>query len=133
ASARRLPSGPTTAQPTGTSPMSAARRASRTAFCIQNSSIGLRVYPKNAKFLHPFRQNVKHRYSKKFLPPSSQNRKPVMNDDVRSGSQPVDDIHITNVPQSFRAFAEEVHKRTEKPRTTPLNIAQKLLPAEFNM
>jgi uncharacterized membrane protein len=55
-----------------------------------------------------------------------------MNDDVRSGSQPVDDIHITNVPQSFRAFAEEVHKRTQKPRATPLNIAQKLLPAEFN-
>jgi len=56
-----------------------------------------------------------------------------MNDDVRAGSQPVDDIHITNVPQSFRAFAEEVHKRTQKPRATPLNIAQKLLPAEFNM
>lgn len=57
-----------------------------------------------------------------------------MNDEVRPGSQPVDqDIHITNVPQSFRAFAEEVHKRTEKPRTTPVNIAQKLLPAEFNM
>jgi uncharacterized membrane protein len=56
-----------------------------------------------------------------------------MNDDVRTGTQPVDDIHITNVPQSFRAFAEEVHKRTQKPRATPLNIAQKLLPAEFNM
>ncbi|MGB2752607.1 MAG: DUF2270 domain-containing protein [Pyrinomonadaceae bacterium] len=57
-----------------------------------------------------------------------------MNDEVRPGSQPVDqDIHITNVPQSFRAFAEEVHKRAEKPRTTPVNIAQKLLPAEFNM
>jgi len=55
-----------------------------------------------------------------------------MNDDVRSGSTPID-IHITNVPSSFRAFAEEVHKRTQKPRTTPLNIAQKLLPAEFNM
>ena len=57
-----------------------------------------------------------------------------MNDEVRAGSQPVDtDIHITNVPQSFRAFAEEVHKRSQKPRTTPVNIAQKLLPAEFNM
>ena len=56
-----------------------------------------------------------------------------MNDEVRPGTQPVDDIHITNVPQSFRAFAEEVHKRSEKPRTTPVNIAQKLLPAEFNM
>lgn len=56
-----------------------------------------------------------------------------MNDEVRPGSQPVDqDIHITNVPQSFRAFAEEVHKRAEKPRTTPLTIPQKLAPAEFN-
>lgn len=57
-----------------------------------------------------------------------------MNDEVRAGSRPVDtDIHITNVPQSFRAFAEEVHKRTQKPRSTPVAIAQKLLPAEFNM
>lgn len=56
-----------------------------------------------------------------------------MNDEVRPGTQPVDDIHITNVPQSFRAFAEEVHKRTQKPRSTPVTIAQKLLPAEFNM
>src|SRR6187549_2996097 len=60
--------------------------------------------------------------------------KNAMNDEVSSGSRPVDsDIHITNVPQSFRAFAEEVHKRTQKPRTTPVAIAQKLLPAEFNM
>ncbi len=57
-----------------------------------------------------------------------------MNDEVRAGSRPADtDIHITNVPQSFRAFAEEVHKRSQKPRSTPVAIAQKLLPAEFNM
>jgi len=56
-----------------------------------------------------------------------------MNDEVRPGSQSADDIHITNVPPSFRAFAEEVHKRSQKPRTTPLTIPQKLLPAEFNM
>ena len=57
-----------------------------------------------------------------------------MNDDVRARLQASDpDIHITNVPQSFRAFAEEVHKRTQKPRSTPVTIAQKLLPAEFNM
>jgi uncharacterized membrane protein len=55
-----------------------------------------------------------------------------MNDEVRSGTQ-ADDIHITNVPQSFRAFAEEVHKRAQKPRTSPVSIPQKLLPAEFNM
>ena len=55
-----------------------------------------------------------------------------MNDEVRSGTQ-ADDIHITNVPQSFRAFAEEVHKRAQKPRTSPLTLPQKLLPAEFNM
>src|SRR5439155_27350152 len=56
-----------------------------------------------------------------------------MNEEVRSGTQSVDDIHITNVPQSFRAFAEEVHKRTQKPKASPVAIAQKLLPAEFNM
>ncbi len=57
-----------------------------------------------------------------------------MNDEVRSGTQPVDsDIHITNVPPSFRAFAEEVHKRSQTPKTTPSTIPQKLLPAEFNM
>ncbi|MFN0279017.1 MAG: DUF2270 domain-containing protein [Pyrinomonadaceae bacterium] len=57
-----------------------------------------------------------------------------MNDDVRARLQTSDpDIHITNVPQSFRAFAEEVHKRAQKPRSTPVTIAQKLLPAEFNM
>lgn len=54
-----------------------------------------------------------------------------MKDDVRPVTAE-DEIHITNVPQSFRAFAEEVHKRTQKPRTTPLTIAQKLAPAEFN-
>lgn len=56
-----------------------------------------------------------------------------MNDEVRRGAQAVDsDIHITSVPQSFRAFAEEVQKRHQKPTTTPLAIAQKLQPAEFN-
>lgn len=56
-----------------------------------------------------------------------------MNDEVRTGRAPVEsDIHITNVPSSFRAFAEEVHKRHQKPRTTPLTIPQKLQPAEFN-
>ncbi|MGE3467665.1 MAG: DUF2270 domain-containing protein [Pyrinomonadaceae bacterium] len=56
-----------------------------------------------------------------------------MKDEVRTGTQSVDsDIHITNVPQSFRAFAEEVHRRHEKPRTTPQSIPQKLQPGEFN-
>ncbi len=56
-----------------------------------------------------------------------------MKDEVRSGTQSADDIHITNVPQSFRAFAEEVHKRAQKPKPSPSTIPQKLLPAEFNM
>jgi len=56
-----------------------------------------------------------------------------MKDEVRTGTQTVEaDIHITNVPQSFRAFAEEVHRRAQKPRTSALTIAQKLQPAEFN-
>jgi uncharacterized membrane protein len=56
-----------------------------------------------------------------------------MNDEVQSGTQAADDIHITNVPPSFRAFAEEVHKRSQKPKPSPATIPQKLLPAEFNM
>ena len=63
-----------------------------------------------------------------FSPPSI-----VMKDDVRPARTLVDDdIHITSVPESFRAFAEEVRKRNQKPKTTPLTIPQKLLPAEFN-
>jgi uncharacterized membrane protein len=56
-----------------------------------------------------------------------------MKDEVRLGTQRTeDDIHITNVPESFRAFADEVRKRNQKPKSTPLTIAQKLQPAEFN-
>ncbi|MBK9216634.1 MAG: DUF2270 domain-containing protein [Chloracidobacterium sp.] len=56
-----------------------------------------------------------------------------MNDEVRTEPKGVDaDIHITSVPQSFRAFAEEVQKRHQKPRTTAVSISQKLQPAEFN-
>jgi len=56
-----------------------------------------------------------------------------MKDNIRTAARAAeDDIHITNVPESFRAFAEEVHKRNQKPRTTPLTIPQKLAPAEFN-
>lgn len=60
-----------------------------------------------------------------------------MRDDSRPGAENVHDtageeIHITKVPQSFRAFAEEVRQRAQKPKTTPLTIPQKLLPPEFN-
>jgi uncharacterized membrane protein len=56
-----------------------------------------------------------------------------MKDNIRTAPRVAeDDIHITNVPESFRAFAEEVHKRNQKPKTTPLTIPQKLAPAEFN-
>lgn len=56
-----------------------------------------------------------------------------MNDDVRLGTQTSEeDIHITSIPESFRAFAEEVRKRNLKPKTTPLSIPQKLSLAEFN-
>ena len=56
-----------------------------------------------------------------------------MRDDVRPARVGVDeDIHVTSVPESFRAFAEEVRKRNQQPKTTPLTIPQKLLPAEFN-
>lgn len=60
-----------------------------------------------------------------------------MRDDSRPGAESAhdtagDEIHITKVPQSFRAFAEEVRQRAQKPKTTPLTIPQKLLPPEFN-
>src|SRR5690606_25322189 len=56
-----------------------------------------------------------------------------MKDESRLGtSSTEEDIHITSVPDSFRAFAEEVHKRNQKPRTTPVTLPQKLAPAEFN-
>jgi uncharacterized membrane protein len=56
-----------------------------------------------------------------------------MKDEVRLGTQTAaDDIHTTAVPESFRAFAEEVRKRGQRPKTSPTTIPQKLLPAEFN-
>jgi len=56
-----------------------------------------------------------------------------MKDEVRIGPMASDeDIHVSHVPESFKAFAEEVRKRNLKPRTTPLTIPQKLAPAEFN-
>ncbi len=56
-----------------------------------------------------------------------------MSDEVRLGTQTTDDdIHTTSIPESFRAFADEVRRRNQKPKTTPITIAQKLQPAEFN-
>ncbi|MGI8812895.1 MAG: DUF2270 domain-containing protein [Pyrinomonadaceae bacterium] len=56
-----------------------------------------------------------------------------MKDDVRPAVSAGDaDVHITTVPDSFRALAEEVHQRNQTPKATPVNIAQKLQPAEFN-
>jgi uncharacterized membrane protein len=56
-----------------------------------------------------------------------------MSDEVRYGSKPAeDDIHISNVPEAFRALAEEVRRRNLKSKANPLTIPQKLQPAEFN-
>src|SRR4051812_44935382 len=56
-----------------------------------------------------------------------------MKDQVRTtGPLPDEDIHTTNVPESFRAFAEEVRRRGQKPKTSPVAIAQRLQPAEFS-
>ncbi len=56
-----------------------------------------------------------------------------MRHEARTAPQMSDEeLHITKVPDSFRAFAEEVHKRNVKPTASPQAIAQKLAPAEFN-
>lgn len=56
-----------------------------------------------------------------------------MNEEVRQGViSAEEDIHTTNVPASFRAFADEVRKRSQKPKPTPQTIVTKLAPAEFN-
>ena len=56
-----------------------------------------------------------------------------MADESRLGNQaPDEDIHVTNVPPSFRAFAEEIRRRGQKPKPTPQTIVTKLAPAEFN-
>ena len=56
-----------------------------------------------------------------------------MSEDIRFGVPPTEEeIHTTNVPEAFRAFADEVRKRNQKTKSTPLTIAQKLQPAEFN-
>jgi len=56
-----------------------------------------------------------------------------MKDESRLGtSSTEEDIHITSVPDSFKAFAEEVRKRNQKPKTSPVTVPQKLSLAEFN-
>lgn len=56
-----------------------------------------------------------------------------MKDEVRLGSNPADDdIHITAIPDSFKAFAEEVRNRNLKKKTSPVTIPQRLSLAEFN-
>ncbi len=56
-----------------------------------------------------------------------------MKDEVRLGSSPADDdIHVTAIPDSFKAFAEEVRNRNLKKKTSPVTIPQRLSLAEFN-
>jgi uncharacterized membrane protein len=55
-----------------------------------------------------------------------------MKEPVRTGPHTEDEIHITSVPEPFRAFAEEVRRRGQKSKASPVAIAQKLQPAEFN-
>jgi uncharacterized membrane protein len=56
-----------------------------------------------------------------------------MKNEARLSTDEADeDIHITNVPPAFKAFAEEVRARSQKPKNNPVAIPQKLSPAEFN-
>ncbi len=54
------------------------------------------------------------------------------NEDRQAENNADEDIHITNVPPAFRAFAEEVRARSQKPKNNPVAIPQKLSPSEFN-
>lgn len=56
-----------------------------------------------------------------------------MSDEIRYGIKPAEeDIHISSLPDSFKALAEEVRRRNLKSKASPLTIPQKLQPAEFN-
>ncbi|MBS1795879.1 MAG: DUF2270 domain-containing protein [Acidobacteria bacterium] len=56
-----------------------------------------------------------------------------MRDETRYDDFSADDeIHISRVPPSFQSLAEEVRARSQKPKSTPIAIAQKLSPSEFN-
>jgi uncharacterized membrane protein len=56
-----------------------------------------------------------------------------MKDEVRLGSQAADEgIHTSELPDALRSLAEEVKRRNQPPKTTPVAIAQKLAPGEFN-
>lgn len=57
-----------------------------------------------------------------------------MRDNVRLADETSaeDDIHISQLPPSFKSLAEEVRARSSKPKTTPLSVPQKLSLAEFN-
>ncbi len=56
-----------------------------------------------------------------------------MKDEFRPDDATVDeDIHVTRIPPTFQSLAEEVCARSQKPKTTPIAIAQKLSPSEFN-
>ncbi|HMS44049.1 MAG TPA: DUF2270 domain-containing protein, partial [Pyrinomonadaceae bacterium] len=56
-----------------------------------------------------------------------------MRDSFRLADDAVeDDIHLSQIPPSFHSLAEEVRARSNKPKTTPLSIPQKLSLSEFN-
>jgi len=56
-----------------------------------------------------------------------------MPDEGRSGSQHNNaSVHTSNAPTPFRATAEEVRQRGEKPKPTPQAVVSELAPAEFN-
>ncbi|HLM61421.1 MAG TPA: hypothetical protein VK308_11500, partial [Pyrinomonadaceae bacterium] len=60
-----------------------------------------------------------------------------MKNEVRFGHEVVSDAtekdnQSAKVNADFLSLAEEVRARSQKPKTTPLQIPQKLAPAEFN-
>lgn len=64
-------------------------------------------------------------------------RKWVMKNEVRFTSEAFHEsaeekTKLNNGNSDFRSLAEEVRARSEKPKSTPLTIPQKLAPAEFN-
>src|SRR5688500_20138064 len=115
--------------PIGTSASAIAPRAASTAIFIHFSSDSA-CESRNPCITNTIVLNLLLGYRNPF---SSNPSSGCMKDDVRTATVAADDdTHITNVPHSLSAIAEEVRTRGQKSRTTTLQIPQNLAPAWLN-